>query len=192
MLDDLAILYVSKFSECEKNTHTLVADDRSSHWKALLIFANTNIPSAGCSCNRFAKCSCTMTREIKDELLFAMLFLGFLLFAASLPPGGSSIEFPSPKAGADVWEESGAFALPLIDVAAPPSLATSTDSRPSLGCSCILACTPDRPLVAVLILYRSGAEGRELSDSRESFVPAVAGWGVVARGFGLIIGASDG
>jgi hypothetical protein len=41
-------------------------------------------------------------------------------------------------------------------------------------------------------LYKSGAELRELNDSSEILVPAVAGWGVVARGFGFIIGASEG
>jgi hypothetical protein len=41
-------------------------------------------------------------------------------------------------------------------------------------------------------LYRSGAELRELNDNNDILVPAVAGWGVVARGFGLITGASEG
>jgi hypothetical protein len=88
---------------------------------------------------------------MKEELLFAMLFLGFLRLAASLPPVGCNITLPSPKAGADVWD-SVAMALPLADVAAPPSLPTSTDSLPSFGCSCMLACTPDLVLVLVLTL----------------------------------------
>jgi hypothetical protein len=92
-----------------------------------------------------------MTRDMKEELLFAMLFLGFLRLAASLPPVCCNITLPSPKAGADVWD-SGAKGLPLTDVAAPPSLPTSTDSLPSFGCSCMLACTPDFALVLVLIL----------------------------------------
>jgi hypothetical protein len=92
-----------------------------------------------------------MTRDIKEELLFAMLFLGFLRLAASLPPAGCSITLPSPNAGADVCD-SGATALPLTEVAAPPSLPTSTDSLPSFGCSCMLACTPDLVLVLVFIL----------------------------------------
>lgn len=33
---------------------------------------------------------------------------------------------------------------------------------------------------------------RELRESIETFVPADAGWGVVARGFGFMIGASEG
>jgi hypothetical protein len=82
-----------------------------------------------------------MTRDMNDELLFAMLFLGFLRFAASFPLGVNSDAFPSPNAGADACD-SGDLTLPLVDVLAPPSLPTSKESRPSLGCSCMLACTP--------------------------------------------------
>lgn len=50
----------------------------------------------------------------------------------------------------------------------------------------------DLVLKFVPILYNRGAAGREFSDSRETLVPAVAAAGVVARGFGLIIGVSEG
>jgi hypothetical protein len=114
-----------------------------------------------------------MHREIKDELLFAMLFLGFLRFPASLPPDNMTL--PSPNAGADPIE-SAALALPVTDV--PPSLlpGTSVELRPSLGCSCMLEWTPDRTLLFVSILYNGGGGfARELRDSRQTFVPAVAG-----------------
>lgn len=47
-------------------------------------------------------------------------------------------------------------------------------------------------LLFVSALYSSGAELFELNDSKDTLVPAVAGCGVVARGLGLMIGASEG
>lgn len=44
----------------------------------------------------------------------------------------------------------------------------------------------------VSVLYSSGGFALELKESKDIFVPAVAGWGVVASGLGLIMGASDG
>jgi hypothetical protein len=88
---------------------------------------------------------------MKDELLLAILFLGFRRFPASFPVG-TSIEFPSPKAGAEPTE-SAALTLPVTDVS-PPSLLGGTwspDALPSLGCSCILEFTPV-PLRFVSIL----------------------------------------
>ncbi len=114
-----------------------------------------------------------MQRDMKEELLFAMLFLGFRRFPASLP--ANSIEFPSPKAGADPIE-SVALALPVTDV--PPSLLPGTQSaefRLSLGCSCMLEWNPDLALLFVSTLYSRGGVARELSDNSETFVPAVAG-----------------
>ena len=109
---------------------------------------------------------------MKDELLLAMLFFGFLRFPASFPP--DSIKFPSPNAGADPIE-SVALALPVTDV--PPSLlpGTSAELRPSLGCSCMLEWIPDRALLFVSTLYKRGGFARELRDNKETFVPAVAG-----------------
>ena len=81
-----------------------------------------------------------MQREMKDELLLAILFFGLRLFPASLLVAvADSIELPSPNAGAEPIER-GALALPVIDVP-PPSLLPGTrspDGRPSLGCSCML------------------------------------------------------
>ena len=88
---------------------------------------------------------------MNEELLFAILFLGFLRFAASFPLTGNSIVFPSPNAGADACE-SGDLTLPLVDVLAPASLLNSKESRPSLGCSCMLAWMPDLALTLVLTL----------------------------------------
>jgi hypothetical protein len=99
--------------------------------------------------------------------------------------------FPSPNAGADPME-SAILALPVIEV--PPSLlgGTSAELRLSFGCSCILVCSPDRALLFVSTLNSKGGVARELRDNSDTFVPAVAGCGVVARGFGLTIGASEG
>ncbi len=134
-----------------------------------------------------------MHREMKEELLFAILFLGFRLLPASLPVA-ESIELPSPKAGAEPIDRV-ALALPVIDVP-PPSLLPgiqSAELRPSFGCSCILLWKPpDLVLLFVSTLNRSGPELFELNESNDILVPAVAGMGVVANGFGLIIGASDG
>jgi hypothetical protein len=129
---------------------------------------------------------------MKEELLFAILFLGFRLLPASLLVADSR-ELPSPKAGAEPIDR-GALALPVIDVP-PPSLLPGTQSaefRPSFGCSCILLWKPDLVLLFVSTLNKSGAVLFELNESNDILVPAVAGMGVVANGFGLIIGASDG
>lgn len=45
------------------------------------------MPSAGRSCSFLDRVSLTMTREMKEELLFVMLFFGFLRLLASLPVG---------------------------------------------------------------------------------------------------------
>jgi hypothetical protein len=91
-----------------------------------------------------------MHLEMKEELLFAILFFGFRFFPASLLIP-DNIEFPSPNAGADPME-SVALALPVTDVP-PPSLlasAPSADSRPSLACSFMLALrVPDLALLFV-------------------------------------------
>jgi hypothetical protein len=81
-----------------------------------------------------------MHLDMNDELLLAILFFGLRRFPASLLVAtADSIEFPSPKAGAEPIER-GALALPVTDVP-PPSLLPGTrslDGRPSLGCSCML------------------------------------------------------
>ena len=56
----------------------------------------------------------------------------------------------------------------------------------------MLAWIPDRMLLFAPILNKDGGSARELSDSRETLVPPVAGCGFVARGLGLIIGVSEG
>lgn len=90
-----------------------------------------------------------MHLDIKEELLFAMLFFGFRRLLASLTVA-DNIAFPSPKAGAEPTE-SAPLALPVISV--PASLlgaANSADGRPSFGCSCMLLCTsPDFTLLFV-------------------------------------------
>jgi hypothetical protein len=91
-----------------------------------------------------------MHLEMKEELLFAILFFGFRFFPASLLVP-DNIEFPSPNAGADPME-SVALALPVTDVPPPSLLAgvPSADSRPSLGCSFMLVLrVPDLALLFV-------------------------------------------
>lgn len=78
--------------------------------------------------------------------------------------------------------------LLLRGLPAPPSLLSSADARSSPGCSCMGAFN----LEFAFCLKYDGAELRVLRDSNDNFVPADAGWGFVARGFGLIIGASEG
>lgn len=56
----------------------------SSHWKARLILANAKIPSFGRSVSFLERLSLTMTREMNEELLLVMLFLGFLFLFTSL------------------------------------------------------------------------------------------------------------
>jgi hypothetical protein len=101
------------------------------------MFAKANRPSDGLSCNLFDRFSLTMQREMKEELLFAILFFGLALFAAPLPTGACKLKFPSPNAGADPTDSGPA--LPVREVA--PSLlpgGASPDERPSFGCSFIL------------------------------------------------------
>jgi len=47
-------------------------------------------------------------------------------------------------------------------------------------------------LVDVLSLYSCGADFRGLRAASDNLTPAVAGAGVVANGFVLVIGASEG
>jgi hypothetical protein len=169
---------------------TLFGEDRSSHWKARLTLTKANNPSEGRSARRFASPSLVITRDMNEELLFAILFFGFRRFEASLPTWGNSNELPSPNAGVEALEvwDSGPVMLLLRGLPAPPSLLNSADVRSSPGCSCIGALNRE---FARCLKYE-GAELRVLRDSNDIFVPAEAGWGVVARGFGLIIGASEG
>lgn len=157
------------------------------------MLANANSPSAGRSCSLLPMFSFTIHLEINEELLFAILFFGFALFAAFLVTGANRLELPSPNTGADPIASGPE--LPFMDVRAPSLLpgATSADVRPSFGCSLILEYLPlDNALRLVSVLYKSGGARRELRDKSEILVPAVAGCGVVARGFGFIIGASEG
>ena len=116
-----------------------MGDDKSSHWKARLMLAKANKPSAGRSCSLFPMVSLTIHLEINDELLFAMLFFGFFFFPASLVIGTCRLEFPSPKAGAEPIE-SRPGVLPAREVRAPSLLlgGISPEVLPSLGCSFIL------------------------------------------------------
>jgi hypothetical protein len=79
-----------------------------------------------------------------------------------------------------------------VELRRPASLLlsrTSVEDWLSLGCSCMLSRAPsDREVVR----YTAGESGLTSRLSRVSRVPALAGWGVVERGFGLTIGASEG
>lgn len=68
--------------------------------------------------------------------------------------------------------------LPLPSEVLSSSLLEGTwspDARPSFGCSWILGCSPDLALRLVSTLYKRGAVGREVKDSNDILVPAVAG-----------------
>ncbi len=160
------------------------------------MFAKANKPSFERSVIFLENVSLMMTREINEELLLVMLFLGFRRLLGSLVFSGAIDGLPSPKAGVDT---------PVMDVGGPvedgpaslreaprtePSLLNfaSLEDLPSLGCSAILG---DRVVAGVGVL-KAGGGARTSSRTRESLVPDVAGCGVVARGFGLMTGASEG
>ncbi len=63
--------------------------------------------------------------------------------------------------------------LPFVGVLLPPLL-NSAECRPSFGCSCIGAGSRDSDLNLEGI-HGSGVGVRVLSESRESFAPALAG-----------------
>lgn len=50
----------------------------------------------------------------------------------------------------------------------------------------------DLAVADVVTLYNGWVALRGLAVTRESFTPAVGGAGVVAKGFGLVVGASEG
>jgi hypothetical protein len=77
-----------------------------------------------------------MTRDMNEELLLAILFFGFRRLDPSFADGTNKV-FPSPNAGADDESWLLNIMLPLRDVLVPPSLLSSADNRPSLGCSCM-------------------------------------------------------
>lgn len=132
-----------------------------------------------------------MTRDIKDELLLVMLFLGFFFLFTSFVGTCVSNELPSPKAGADpsATDVGGS----LVDVARPSSLLKppSVEYRSLADWSVVLALLPAR-VASVNPLKVKGGMVRESIERRESCVPAVAACGVVANGLGLTTGASEG
>ena len=73
---------------------------------------------------------------------------------------------------------------------AEPSLLNlaSFEYLDSLGCSAIV----DDTVVAGVRVLNVGGGARISRRRRESLVPEVSGCGVVARGFGLMTGASEG
>ena len=81
--------------------HTLAGeeDERSSHWYALSIFANTKMPSGLCSCKRLFSESCGMTLDINCELLLTRFVFGFFLFTPSFPATGAKRILSSPNTG---------------------------------------------------------------------------------------------
>ena len=126
---------------------TFDGDDRSSHWKARLMLAKANRPSRARSWSRLLNASWLMTREIKDELLFVMLFFGLRRLFASFWATGRRSALPSPNAGA--LEVNGTMSS--VELRRPASLLLSrgsVDDWVSSGCSCMLPCAPsDREVV---------------------------------------------
>lgn len=133
-----------------------------------------------------------ITREMNDELLLVILFLGLRRLLGSLVFSGTSRALPSPKAGADVAVADVDGPPSLIDVPRPsPSLLSlaSLEYRPSLGCSAMLG---DSVVVVGVSLKRAGGGVRLSKLRRDTLLPVVAGCGVVAKGLGFITGASEG
>lgn len=85
------------------------------------MLAKAKIPSLGRSVSFLERPSLTITREMKEELLLVMLFLGFLFLFTSLLCTCASKALPSPNAGAEpsVMEVAGAS---LVEPALPSSL----------------------------------------------------------------------
>lgn len=135
-----------------------------------------------------------MTREMKDELLLVMLFLGFLLLFTSLDGAYASSALPSPKAGAEA-NVADVASTSLAEVPSPSSLLMppSVEYGLSLRGSCNVEDTPfNDKLVSEKDLYVNGGTDRASKLRSETLVPAVAGCGLVASGFGFTTGASDG
>lgn len=130
-----------------------------------------------------------MTREMNDELLLVTLFLGFLRLLTSLVPPVASIEFPSPKAGAEPSTTEG-VGTSLVEVPRPSSLLMppSVEYR-RLFVPSFVSLSDKAAADGPLYENGGGFTCRLTSDIR---VPAVAGCGFVARGFGFTIGASEG
>ena len=130
-----SVYTVRKLSTCQKGIGEdtlVVAEDRSNHWKALLMFANAKRPSELCSCNLLFRASCGITRDMNDELLFTMLVFGFLLFVPSFPTAGDNSILPSPNTGLFP------YALARDACAGSPSLPVSSDLRGSFSLSLML------------------------------------------------------
>lgn len=165
-----------RLSERKMSTLEKVVEDKSSHWNALLIFANTNKPSGSCSCRRLLIDSWGMTLEMKEELLFTIFVFGFLLFKPSLLVVGLNRELSSPN--------TGTFGS---------SLPVSWEVRDSFSFSFILY-VPRFDFVVLngLRLLKWDNILRGATMESEIFTPVVGGKGVVARAFGLAVGISDG
>lgn len=165
-------------------------DDMSSHWNPRLMLVKAKRPSPGRSDMRRLKFSLMMTREMNEELLLVTLFLGFFLLEPSLVSGTVSKVLPSPNAGV----KPAANAESLVDVPRPSSLflirsddsLSSGDASPRLDRGFSEKADAAIPLANIT----GGVCGS--SDSSETLVPALSGFGSVASGFGLIIGASEG
>ena len=122
---------------------TLWGDERSSHWKARLIFAKAKRPSELLSCSLLLRVSCGMTLEMKEELLLRILLFGFRRFKESLVEGLISDALLSPNAG--VRPLSGPLLWAVLILVGPElsSLSLcirseSSDDRVSLGSSLTL------------------------------------------------------
>lgn len=124
---------------------------------------------------------------MNEELLFTILFFGFRRFRLSLWFAAINRGFPSPKAGILLC------AFPFMECCRSTSLPLSPEVRVSFSLSLMLYVFQfDRMLVEVLSLYNCGTDFRGLRAANDSLTPAVAGAGVVANGFVLVIGASEG
>ena len=140
-----------------------------------------------------------MTRETKEELLLMMLFLGFRLFRPSpLLMTGDRAALPSPKALTvedlllPLTEAAGLLVSLVVSIEVLGSFSGSLTSLTSL-----LLFNPrdfhrNRLLVAVVVLYRSGVICFGFSDTSDNLTPLVGGTTLVAKGLGLMMGASDG
>lgn len=132
ILNSGSVYTVDKLHACQRGIAEgtfVVAEDRSNHWNALLMFAKAKRPSELRSCNLLFRASCGMTRDMNDELLFTMLVFGFRLFVPSFPIAGDNIILPSPNTGLFPYVPA------RDDGAGRPSLPVSSDLRGSFSLS---------------------------------------------------------
>ena len=113
-----------------------------------------------------------ITRDMNDELLLVMLFLGLRFLLGSFVFSGASKALPSPKAGTETAVRDVGPSLREVPWPSPSLLSlTSWEERPSFGCSAMLG----ERVVVEARRKKAGGGARTSKLSNDTRVPAVAG-----------------